>query len=736
MKISLQTRVSIIVALVIIVISCLSTYLFISMHSRSKEEGRIIRGMALSYALSKAAEEGLVNEDLDLIKKASNIIKSQDVVLVQVYSNIWESIDSYPFSRLKELPDPEALKHFKESATPFYLRNNIGYDFYAPIIFEAFESSPPVTIGFVRVVLSSATITKEISRIIYTNIIVSVLLTLFAIVSINILLRRLVIKPVMGLYKSVSMFKDGVRPDDLQIMPGSADEIKGLSVEFNHMCKSIIEKEERLIESDKRTRSLFERVEHGIFRLDENGRIIEANDRFVQMFGNITDLCDILVGEMTAHHCLKKAADEKVFHIEDKAVGKYGQEISISLSLYTESDPDGNPIGFDGYLIDTTEKKRLEERLIRSQKMEAVGTLAGGMAHDFNNILTAILGYSEIILLMTEEGSEFYKPASIIYEAAKRGADFGKKILALTRKEKLETRSLNINDVVKSSIEILQRSIHRNIEIITNLREEIPNIKADLSQLQQVILNLAVNARDAMLDGGRLTIETSVVGDEDDPKAAGEKAGFVKLSISDTGIGMDKATQGHIFDPFFTTKDVGKGTGLGLYIVHSIVSNHGGYINFYSEPDKGTQFSIYLPVTKAVEPEEAHDAINLQGSGTILVIDDETFIREMCRDMLQRLGYKVILAENGPVGISIFREMKNEIDVVILDMVMPVMSGNEVFHTLKIIKNDAKILLCSGYSRNGFAGIDELLSQGASGFIQKPFVRRTMAFEIKKALSV
>ena len=691
--------------------------------------------MALSYALSKAAEEGLINEDLDLIKKASNIIMSQDVILVQVYSNIWEPIDAFPFNSLKEPPGSEAVRHFNDISSPMYLKKNGDFDFYSPILFKATENSAPMAIGFVRVILSSSSVRKEISRIVLTNVLIAVVLTLFAIVSINMLLRRLVIRPVISLYKSVAMFKNGTLPDNQGALPGSADEIKELSAEFHHMCTSIREKEEKLIESDKRIRSLFERVEHGIFRLDSDGHIIEANDRFRQLFGGVTDLCDILVGDLSASKCLKNASTEKVLHIEEKAVGKYGDEIIVSLTLYREMDDAGNVKGFDGYIIDITENKRLEERLIRSQKMEDVGTLAGGMAHDFNNILTAILGYSEIILSMTEEGSQFYKPATIIYEAATRGADFGKKILALTRKEKLEAKSLNINDLVRSSIDLLQRSIHKNIEIVTNLKKGIPNIKADLSQLQQVILNLAVNARDAMPDGGKLTIETSFIGEGADVNTAREKAEFVKLSISDTGIGMDKLTQGHIFDPFFTTKDVGKGTGLGLYIVHSIVSNHGGYINFYSEPNKGTQFSIYLPVTKAVGPEEAHDAIDLQGSGTILVIDDETFIREMCKDMLERLGYKVISAENGPEGIKIFREMKDEIAVVILDMVMPVMSGNEVFHALKTIKNDVKVLLCSGYSQNGFAGIDELLRNGALGFIQKPFARQTIAVEIKKALS-
>ena len=215
MKISLQTKVAVIVALVIISVSLISTYQFISAHSRSKEQGRVIRGMALSYALSKAAEEGLINEDLDLIKKASNIIMSQDVILVQVYSNIWEPIDAFPFNSLKEPPGSEAVRHFNDISSPMYLKKNGDFDFYSPILFKATENSAPMAIGFVRVILSSSSVRKEISRIVLTNVLIAVVLTLFAIVSINMLLRRLVIRPVISLYKSVAMFKNGTLPFSL-----------------------------------------------------------------------------------------------------------------------------------------------------------------------------------------------------------------------------------------------------------------------------------------------------------------------------------------------------------------------------------------------------------------------------------------------------------------------------------------------------------------------------------------
>lgn len=386
---------------------------------------------------------------------------------------------------------------------------------------------------------------------------------------------------------------------------------------------------------------------------------------------------------------------------------------------------------------DITEEKKLYEQLLRAQKMEAIGTLAGGIAHDFNNILTAVLGYSEIILGMTKEGDPFYRPATIINEAAQRGADLAKKILMVTRKEKIEVKPVNINEIILDSMELLQRSIPKNIEIVVNLKENIPETMADPTQIQQVIMNLAVNARDAMPNGGRLIIETDLIGKENGAANGlpAKDGGFIKLSVSDTGIGMDTETQRKIFDPFFTTKETGKGTGLGLYIVHSVVSNHGGYVNLYSEVGKGTRFNIYLPIIKTADIEESVEDEDIRGSETILLIDDEAYIRELCKDMLEPLGYTVLLAESGSDGINLYRTMKDKISVVIVDMIMPKIGGSEVFQAIKTINPDAKIILCSGYSHEGFAGIDNLLKSGAVGFVQKPFTRHTIAHAIKKALS-
>lgn len=735
MRLSLQAKISILIALIIILSSGISTYYFTVVHSRSKENGRVLRGMALIHSLSKSSEEGLINEDLDLIKKASYVIKAPDVALAQVYSDIWEAVDAYPFEKLKELPAPEAVNHFRNDSSPFHIKNKSSYDFYSPIFYKASGESVPVTIGFVRIVLSSADIQKELREIVFKNIILFLVIALIAILSINALIGRIVIRPVMDLYKAVSRYKEGALPDAVSVK--ASDEIGELSLEFNNMSRSIKERNDKLVESEERIKSLFERVEHAIFGLDREGNIIEANNKFTEMFGTVKNICDLLTNGKKGQECRYHSISSNVVHVEERVMGRNGNELVVLLSMYPEIDSNGDIEGYDGYIIDITDKKRLEERLIRSQKMEAVGTLVGGMAHEFNNLLTAILGYSEIMLSMTKEGDPYYKPVNIIHQAANRGADFGRKILTITRKDKIETKPVNINDLINNSIDLLQRTLPKDIEIIVKLGNDIPLVSADSSQIQQVIVNLAINARDAMPDGGKLFIETSTVSDFDDVPGDRHavRQGFIKVSVADTGTGIDMETQSKIFDPFFTTKDVGKGTGLGLYIVHSIITNHGGYINLYSEPLRGTQFNIYLPVSSLTEPEAVYDKQSLKGSGTILVIDDEYDVRELCKDLLTTLGYRILLADSGSAGLNIYRDMKDEISLVILDMIMPKMGGREVFQKLKIINPEVKIVLCSGFGQNGFAGIEDLLRKGAVEFVQKPFSRQAIGLALKKALS-
>jgi PAS domain S-box-containing protein len=372
------------------------------------------------------------------------------------------------------------------------------------------------------------------------------------------------------------------------------------------------------------------------------------------------------------------------------------------------------------------QERNLSEQLQRAQKLEAIGTLASGIAHDFNNILAGILGYAELILHRSREGDPFHKAGTVIARAAERGADLAQKILMVARKEKPQRQSVDLNGLVCSAAELLRKGLPGNIELVLRLGEGLPPLLADPAQIDQIVMNLATNARDAMPDGGRLTIETAVA-------AAGDAG--ICLSVLDTGVGMDEETQRRVYDPFFTTKETGRGTGLGLYIVHTAVSNHGGQVRLSSQLGRGTKISVCLPVAKGTPAAAPAQRINPRGNGTILVIDDEALVRDVCDDLLSSIGYSVLTASDGEAGVRLFREAHDRIDLVLLDMVLPRMDGPAVFEQLRRIRPDVRVVLCSGFNPGGYAGIDVLIAAGALGFVQKPFTIQSISTAITAALA-
>lgn len=417
---------------------------------------------------------------------------------------------------------------------------------------------------------------------------------------------------------------------------------------------------------------------------------------------------------------------------------KSGELYNTSASIFPLFSSSGKITHFVSIQRDITEEKKLYEQLLRAQKMEAIGTLASGIAHDFNNILTSILGYAELLKDSLSSERELFRYADIIDKSAQRGADLAKKILTVTRKEKAEFRSVNLNDIILETAEIIKNSIPKEITLELKLKEGLPNVKGDHSQLSQVIMNLAINARDAMPNGGRLLIATDLVGSENgaaNGMEAQKGANFVKLTVEDTGTGIPQELQTKVFDPFFTTKESGKGTGLGLYIVYSVITNHGGYINLYSEPGKGTRFNIYLPVYLEEAPEDTiPQVIDEEVSGTVLIIDDEPYICDLYKDILSKAGFTVFTATDPLEGIKLFKE--NRIDAVILDLIMPKMNGREVFQILKGLNKEEnpKIILSSGYSAEIYSEISTMLSSGAKAFIQKPVSPKTLLLTVKRSL--
>ncbi len=378
------------------------------------------------------------------------------------------------------------------------------------------------------------------------------------------------------------------------------------------------------------------------------------------------------------------------------------------------------------------EEARIREELFQTQKMEAIGTLAGGIAHDFNNMLQGILGYASLLKMKIKEDDPIYKPLEVIERSAERAADLTKQLLGFARKGKYFEEPLELNDIIYNVLQIISRTFDRSIEIKIDLDNKLWTVEGDKGQIEHVVLNLCINARDAMPAGGILRIETfnKEIKEGDDSYSTIIPGKYVLIKVVDTGMGMDEETMKHIFEPFFTTKGIGRGTGMGLAMVYGVVKNHDGFITIESEIARGSTFTICLPaVEKKPEREEKKGKEIPYGRGRVLVVDDEEFIRGLSREALEGLGYDVLEASDGKEAIEIYKAEKGKIDLVILDLIMPKMGGKETFEMLKEIDPDVKVLISSGY------GIDpqarEMLDSRAKGFIQKPYNIAEIAEVIK-----
>jgi signal transduction histidine kinase/CheY-like chemotaxis protein len=379
----------------------------------------------------------------------------------------------------------------------------------------------------------------------------------------------------------------------------------------------------------------------------------------------------------------------------------------------------------------------LQEQLFQSQKMESVGTLAGGIAHDFNNLLTGIMGFAEMTLMKLGSDHDYADYLKRILSLGGRARDLIQQLLLFSRPTRGERTRCHLRGFLEEVMVLLRRTIPENIEIEIKVTGERLMIEANPSQIQQVILNLAVNARDAMPTGGRLLIEADAVVVEDVPtemRSQSQPGRYVRLTISDTGEGIPHEILSHIFEPFFTTKDVGKGTGLGLSVVYGIVRAHGGWVEVESDIGQGTRFHVYLPLVDGVAEqnvrEQGEDVVG--GDETILLVEDEPMVLEMGRNLLQMLGYRVYAAQGGREAVSLYTKHRDEIDLVLLDVVMPQMSGPKAFAKMRAVNPQAKILLVTGYSPEEVA--KELMRQGADGIVQKPYNLMTLARQVRQSL--
>jgi len=503
-----------------------------------------------------------------------------------------------------------------------------------------------------------------------------------------------------------------------------------------------------LKESEKKYRTLFEESHEVIFVSTFAGKFIDINPAGTKLFDynsrqellNI-DIKNELFSDPSDFEQITDEIQNKG-HIENIEIllnKKNGENISALICANALESRVDKPKYFRGTLRDVTEQRKLEQQFFQSQKMESLGLLAGGIAHDFNNLLGGILGYASFMKLDIAEDNPFFEYLGIIEKSARRASELTAQLLAFARGGAYNIRPIKINDIVIETCKIIRRTFDRSIEIETRLCEKNNTVNADSGQILQVLMNLCVNARDSMPQGGKLIIETTVETlteeyVENHPEA--KNGLYVLLLISDTGIGMSEKTKHRIFEPFFTTKESGKGTGLGLAMVYGVVKNHKGYIDVYSEPGEGSIFKIYLPISNDGINKEMLINKNLQGGNNelILLVDDEKDVLAIGKTILERYGYRIVTAENGKEAIEVYKKHKDNIHLVIFDMIMPEIGGNEFFLQLKGINPEVRTILASGYSKSGKA--QSILDNGVMEFIQKPYQMQELLSKVRNVLKV
>jgi PAS domain S-box-containing protein len=479
---------------------------------------------------------------------------------------------------------------------------------------------------------------------------------------------------------------------------------------------------------------------------DLKNNIIFVNDAFLQKYGYerhelIGKPISIVRGKNLHAQSIEEILPQTIeggWKGEILNKRKDGVEFPIHLSTSVINNPSGYPLALIGVATDITDRKRLETQLQQSQKLEAIGKLAGGIAHDFNNLLTVIQGYSDLLLSKISVNDPIHNQIRQINDAANRAESLTRQLLAFSRKQIMKPRVIDLNNLIHEMEDMLRRLIGADIKFVINLGVDLGTIKADPGQIEQVIMNLAVNARDAMHHGGTMTIETlnTMIDHKfknDYPETV--VGNYIQLKISDTGFGMDKETQAHIFEPFFTTKEKGEGTGLGLATVYGIIKQSGGYIYVHSELTKGTTFNLYFPrVDEPLDSEEKMKVAdsNLYGSETIMVVEDQDEVRQLIMDALQLYGYTVLEAPHGGSALLTCEKFDGSIDLIISDIVMPQMNGQELVERLLPLQPNMKVLFISGYSENIVS--DRNVLDPRMLYVQKPFTPIELLGKVRQVL--
>ncbi len=574
--------------------------------------------------------------------------------------------------------------------------------------------------------------------------------------------ERFLVKPVEP-DAFIEMLEGVIEEQQKGRLKKSPEPVDGEKVVYRKYSAALIRKlEEKMFDLEKeisrrrdaelRFRDLFASISDVVYTHDLNGCLLSVNPATCKLFGyeekeligrRITELMGPEFADAFENEYLDIIRQERFYEGTSIFHARKGTKVYLeyrsSIVNPTNEEPYISGIGRDvtARILSERELKTLQEQLFQSQKIEAIGTLSGGIAHNFNNILTGILGHVSLMMMEKDPLHQDVVHLKKIEAYVQNAVGLTKDLLGFARGGKYEIKPTALNELIKQECGTFGFT-RKEIQIKEKYERKLWAVEVDRGQIQQVILNLYVNAWQAMPGGGVLFIQTEniTVGEQSTTPPEMGPGRYVKLSVTDTGIGMDKTTQERIFEPFFSTKESGQGSGLGLSSVYGIIKNHGGFIDVYSKQEEGTTFNIYFPVSdKEIVSERlgSPQIRTLPGRGTILLVDDESMILDVGRSMLEKLGYKVVVARSGKEALNIFEKQGHKIDLVILDLIMPGMGGGEVYDRLNTIDADIRVLLSSGYSINNQAKM--IIDRGGKGFLQKPFSFNELSVKVNEAMN-
>jgi PAS domain S-box-containing protein len=755
---------------------------------RNNYELLLDHGRSLAIMIAQNSEGAIYAEDRQSLGNILDMISTDPAIAYIFILNaeervlLYKTADNFPI-HIPEMVDRDDSESEREIRHQPFLNKEDGKHYVnimAPVVSEVKQKASqlqvaakasPAVIGYIHLGISQEGVRKRIRQFVYSILLFTTLIIVLGITA-TILITRRIISPINELNTATQEIAEGKL--DRQINIQTSDEVSDLARSFNNMLvqlqfskekvsrhtaeltaaldrtrKEITERErteQALKDSEQKYRTIFEESKDVIFICSPDGKFIDINRAGADLFGYAST--DELRALNPARELYENPAEydsllwmlDRQGFVKDHEVTmkrSNGDHLIVLVTAAAVRDEQGTARTYRGVFHDVTEKRRLEQQLVQSQKMEAIGQLAGGIAHDFNNILTAIMGYGNLLLMDMPEDSPLKTHAEHILSSSERAANLTRSLLAFSRKQVISPKTVNLNTIVTTIEKLLIRLIGEDIELRTLVDSRDIMILADSGQIEQVLINLCTNARDAMPDGGVLTIATSavIVRAQSMGSFGVEKPGaYAMIAVSDTGTGIEEKIRQKIFDPFFTTKETGKGTGLGLSIVYGIVKQHNGFIAVQSRLGKGSLFKIYLPLIDGSGPldDKKQTLQPRRGTETILVAEDDPEVRSMIRLVLTGNGYHVMEAVDGEDALTLLSRQNGSVHLLLLDVIMPKKNGKEVYDAVRATDPHIKVIFMSGYTADI---IDKkgILDQSLN-FIAKPIAPMELLHLIREVL--